>query len=331
MFLPRSSGVTERTEMTNMLTRTVLFYRDFQGFSGGHLKVWNYFIHVRHARNFTSKIYFSSETVWDESNPWLEFKDSVQPVWDIEKAHILFLAGLDWQQLSEGQCNDPKRPVVNLIQHIRHSYRADERYAFLHHKAIRICVSEEIKLALEETKRCNGPLITIPNGIDRDSLPTPLREEDKAYDILIAGLKQPELANKLKEALEPNGKVLKLLTRNLLREEYLKEISKAKITIFLPHKQEGFYLPALEGMALKTLVICPDCIGNRSFCLHKQNCFRPQYRFEDLIDSVYAAFSITPERRSTFFLNARQMVVKHDLMKERNALLNLLDDIYQIW
>jgi hypothetical protein len=317
--------------MTNMLTRTVLFYRDFRGFSGGHLKVWNYFIHVRHAKNYTSKIYFSQETVWDESNPWVEFKDSVQPVWDIEKSHILFLAGLDWLMLSEEQRDAPKRPVINLIQHVRHSYRTDERYAFLHHKAIRICVSKEVKTALEETKRCNGPLITIPNGIDTDSLPSPLGEHDKAYDILIAGLKQPELTNKLREALESTGKIIKSLTRNLLRDDYLNEINNAKITIFLPHEQEGFYLPALEGMALGTLVICPDCVGNRSFCLHKQNCFRPQYRFEDLINSVYGAFSIAPENKHAMLTNARRTVSGHDLMKERNTFLKLLNDIDELW
>jgi glycosyltransferase involved in cell wall biosynthesis len=49
-------------------------------------------------------------------------------------------------------------------------------------------------------------------------------------------------------------------------------INQAKITVFLPYRDiEGFYMPALEGMALGTLVVCPDCIGNRSFCLPGYN------------------------------------------------------------
>ena len=52
---------------------------------------------------------------------------------------------------------------------------------------------------------------------------------------------------------------------------------------------EGFYLPALEAMALGSLVICPDCIGNRSFCLPGRNCFRPNYDLNSVIDSVQSA------------------------------------------
>ena len=36
------------------------------------------------------------------------------------------------------------------------------------------------------------------------------------------------------------------------------------MTLFLPNQREGVYIPGLEGMALGTLVVCPDCVGNRS-------------------------------------------------------------------
>lgn len=312
-----------------MLTKIVLFYRDFRGFSGGNLKVWNYFIHVKHAKSFTSRIYFSPETLWDESNPWMKFKDSIQPVW--EKAHILFLAGLDWLMLSGEQRDDSKRPVINLIQGFRHSYNTDKRYTFLHHKAIRICVSEEVRIALEETKRCNGPLLTIPNGIDRNEFPALIPEQNKIYDILIAGLKQPVLACELREALEPTRRNIKLLNNFILRDKYLDEITNAKITLFLPHEQEGFYLPALEGMALETFVICPDCVGNRSFCLDRYNCLRPHYTMNSLLDSIQVALSMSTQDREIILSNAREIVARHDLMAERQAFLQLLDNIDQIW
>ena len=61
--------------------RSVLFHRDFRGFSGGHLKVWHYFNHVRHSPDHIPEIYFSEQTIWDESNPWLSFKDQALPSW----------------------------------------------------------------------------------------------------------------------------------------------------------------------------------------------------------------------------------------------------------
>ncbi|MGL5135262.1 MAG: hypothetical protein ACRC78_22250 [Planktothrix sp.] len=38
-----------------------------------------------------------------------------------------------------------------------------------------------------------------------------------------------------------------------------------------------------------TLVICPDCIGNRSFCLPGYNCFRPDYTVESLLRTIQQA------------------------------------------
>ncbi|MGL4499823.1 MAG: hypothetical protein ACRCU2_12230 [Planktothrix sp.] len=42
-------------------------------------------------------------------------------------------------------------------------------------------------------------------------------------------------------------------------------------------------------MAVGTLVICPDCIGNRSFCLPGYNCWRPDYTVESLLRTIQQA------------------------------------------
>ena len=44
-------------------------------------------------------------------------------------------------------------------------------------------------------------------------------------------------------------------------------MARARVTVLVPNPKEGFYLPALEAMALGTIVVCPDCVGNRSFCV----------------------------------------------------------------
>ena len=62
------------------------------------------------------------------------------------------------------------------------------------------------------------------------------------------------------------------------RDDFLDSMRRARVTLFLPNEEEGFYLPALEGMALGTIVVCPDCVGNRSFCLPGVNAFRPAFR-----------------------------------------------------
>ena len=50
--------------------KTVLFHRNYQRFQGGHLKVFHYFEHVRSSSSYNARIRFSSNSVWDASNPW---------------------------------------------------------------------------------------------------------------------------------------------------------------------------------------------------------------------------------------------------------------------
>jgi hypothetical protein len=48
---------TDRSQDNGM--RTVLFYRRYRRFHGGHLKVWDYFSHVLASPEFTPRIEFS--------------------------------------------------------------------------------------------------------------------------------------------------------------------------------------------------------------------------------------------------------------------------------
>ena len=73
--------------------KVVLFYRDFRRFSGGNLKIWDYFNHVAHSPQHVPRIWFSKETVWDESNPWLRERSFVVESDTQPSADILFLGG----------------------------------------------------------------------------------------------------------------------------------------------------------------------------------------------------------------------------------------------
>ena len=51
---------------------------------------------------------------------------------------MLFLDGRDWEKLSEEERDSSRIPILNLIQHVRHGFKDNPRYAFLRHRAIRI-------------------------------------------------------------------------------------------------------------------------------------------------------------------------------------------------
>ena len=139
---PRRSGGSQH----------VLFYRHFTHFTGGHLKVWDYFSHVRHSGTHRAHIRFTPESLWDESNPWWPLRDELDS-WRSITPDVLFLEGTDWDAIDAGARARCPYPVLNLIQGVRHADPAYRPYAYLEHKAVRICVSEEVKGAILATER----------------------------------------------------------------------------------------------------------------------------------------------------------------------------------
>lgn len=312
--------------------RTVLFYRDFRGFTGGHLKVWHYFNHVRHSTDYQPQIAFSADTVWNDDNPWLSIRNQALDAWDAKQADTLFLAGMDWEALSEAQRRAPPKPVLNLIQHVRHANPREPLYQYLAHRAVRICVSEPVTQALQATRRVNGPLFTIPNGLDYAEASLPRKSwEARNLDLLIVGIKQPALAMQLHEQLKVSCQQMETLTHPLPRAVFLESLGNARITLFLPHVTEGFYLPALEGFALETLVVCPDCVGNRDFCLPGKNCLQPPYTVESLLHAIQQASHMTPQDRLALLETAQQTARQYSLTQERQLFLEILQQIETIW
>lgn len=318
-------------ESVEMPKRIVLFYRDFRGFTGGHLKVWHYFNHVQHSLHHQPYIAFSAETVWNDTNPWLPIRDQALATWDAKQADVLFLAGMDWSVLSEAQRRAPPKPVINLIQHVRHADPKEPLYQYLAHRAVRICVSEPVAEALRASQRVNGPLFTIPNGMDAAELPPLKPWELRDLDLLIVGIKQPDLAMEIHGHLKASDQRIEVLTHSLPRPAFLELLGNARIALLLPHATEGFYLPALEGFALGALVICPDCIGNRPFCLPGENCLQPLYTVESLLQSVQQARRLLPQERFALLEAARHMARQHSLVEERRSFLELLSQLGTIW
>ena len=310
--------------------RTVLFVRDFLDFTGGHLKTWDYFGHVRAHPRFDAVVQFTDRSLWDETNPWFVSPESVIPQRERFPADVLFLGGMTWKLLSERQRQDSRIPILNIIQHVRHA--EEPRKQWLSNRAVRICVSPEVTEAVAATGMCNGPLITIPNAIDLGSLPEPLPYEARPFDLVIAGKKSPVLARTFGERLTRPGRRIRVLDGLIRREEFLEAINQARVSLFVPNLTEGFFLPALEAMALRSVVVCPDVVGNRSFCVDGVNCLRPEYEEEALLGAAEAALALVEGEREEILGAGSETAARHDLPEERAAfheVLNNLDDLYE--
>lgn len=311
--------------------RTVLFYRNFRKFQGGHLKVFDYFTHVLSSPRHDAVVRFSEASVWDERNPWRAQRSRVVGPGEPCHPDILFLGGTDWRNFSEAERESPPVPVINLVQHVRHGFPDDPRHAFLRHRAVRICCSEEVAESIRATGKVNGPIFAIPYGLDPARFPAPLPHAAKDLDLLVVAIKQPALGRRLRRRLWRPGRRVRLLEEPVLRPDFLDLLNRARVTLFLPHESEGFYIPALEGMALDTLVVCPDCVGNRSFCLPGRNCLRPPFSEPALRAAAREALRLSPGAREALLAGARETFARHDLARERRLFLEILDDVDNLW
>ncbi len=309
--------------------RLVLFHRKFRRFHGGHLKVWDYFNHALATPGFDVRILFDESTSWDSSNPWTEARDRVITSLDEVQPDLLFIAGRDWQRLEGLGLLDRGIPILNLIQHIRHADEWSIQSRYLHRKAIRICVSEEVADALRSAGS-EGPTIVIPNSVD-----LPIVEEvqgdERPTDLFIAGPKQPVMARRLYELLDSPDLRIQTMTEHVERNAFLDAMRKARVTVFLPNEEEGFYLPALEGMALGTIVVCPDCVGNRSFCIPGVSAFRPDFEFDAIARAAQQALALSNDEEMQLRQGAQRVALDHAPASERAAFVRLLSQIDQLW
>lgn len=304
------------------MLRNVLFYRDFRGLTGGHLKVFHYFQHFQSFPEFRPDIFFSPQSRWSPDNPWVAAEPRLVSEWRPEKYDVLFLAGMDWSILSREAASRPIRPVINLIQGLRHSDPGSPLRSYLSYPAVRICVSQQVADAIVGTGEVNGPVHVVPNGIEHVENQDP-RAMQNSLDILIVGKKNPLLANRLYEKLRHLYACRNVATF-LPRGELIALMQKSTVTICLPDQREGFYLPALEAMAAGSLVICPDCVGNRDFCHDGWNMLKPSFDISHLETAAHTAVAMHDTVRAVVLKNARQTAGQHSLAAEGRKLQTIL-------
>jgi hypothetical protein len=309
----------------------VVFHRNFQRFQGGHLKVFQYFQHVRSSPSHDARIRFSRDSVWDASNPWSGLRETVVGEGDAIHADVLFVAGMDWRSLEPEQRAASPVPIVNLIQDFRHVRRETPLHEFLAHPAIRICVSAEIQDELESSGSVEGPIFTVPIGIDLERLPAARPTEQRDIDCVVLAIKDPPLGRRIADRLTAPGYRVLLVDRPMPREELLEAMARARVTVHLPAAVEGAYLPALESMALGAVVVCPDCVGNRSFCRDGDTCFVPARSKRAIVKSALTALRASERELAPMLASAHEESSRRGLNSERIGFLEILDRVEDLW
>ncbi|MEO5961932.1 MAG: glycosyltransferase [Thermomonas sp.] len=304
------------------MTRRLLFHRHFQGYTGGHGKVWDYFNHAGQHPDWSTAIYLTDHSL-DLHNPWRIHGVPVELRWRPQSASMLFLAGLDWNAYP---VDNAAKPVINLIQHVRHADPADSLHRHLSRRAIRICVSHAVADAIRATGLVNGPIRVIPAAIDLEGLP---RTPPARHGIFIGATKQPQLGQMLHAQLQEQGREATLVDQWVPRERYLTLMAQSRVAVLLPSPTEGFFLPGLEAMALGCATVVPDCIGNREYLRAGTNALAPAAELESLVAAIsqldHAQYA------DTLIAGGTATAARFGLDRERARFHAILDEIDNLW
>jgi hypothetical protein len=309
----------------------VLFHRNFQRFQGGHLKVFHYFEHVRGSVSHTARLRLSPDSVWDETNPWWRSPEALVGAQEQLRPDVLFLAGTDWRALQPAQRARSPAPIINLIQDFRAVREDGPLREFLSHRAIRICVSEQIAEALQGRASPDAPILTVPIAIDHEQLPHARSVEERGTDCVVLAFKDPPSGRMIARRLTRSGHRVRLLDRPLPRASLLETIADARVSVHLPASVEGAYMPALECMALGTAVVCPDAVGNRSFCRDGDTCLVPRRRRRAIVRAALDALRAAPAELQPMLSRGREESLRRGLPAERARFLEILDRANELW
>jgi len=295
----------------------MLFVRNFTAFSGGHLKLADYLRHTQ-AGGLARPVLYQTPASRAVAGNIFNGLDCLSIEAPAPFASY-FLAGEDWAILDRAGVDVGDAPVVNLLQGLAHADPAGPLYRFLGRPALRICVSAAVAEAI--TPFANGPVHVIENGVEIGEIAY-RRPLEAAPRILIGGLKNPPLAAAVAERLAGLAQI-ELITAPLPRSTYLARLAAASLCVLLPLPTEGFYLPALEAMALGRGVVTTDCGGNRSFCLDGQTCLIAAYEAEALAAAAKRLIA-DPSLLAQLARAGQQCAAMHTLGRERRAYIDLL-------
>jgi hypothetical protein len=304
--------------VTNRKTR-LLLVREFRHPTGGNLKVRDYFYHAACHPKVEARIWFAPGSRHLETDIWSDIDPGrIVGSFDPAAHDLICINGRDWSLLP-----DPvdAAGIIHFVQHDGHASDPVLR-AWLRRPARRLYTSQALHDRVAPF--ASGPSSVVPIGVDPLFVPGHSAVGRRAVAIL--GGKRPEFAAALAARLAALGIEATLLDGSWrVRADHVATVASSRILVALPNPYEGFYLPALEGMAAGCAVICSDAVGNRGHCIANETCLQPP--FEDLDAHVQAVQLLACEHLLAARLRAggARMARRHSMAAERAAFHALLD------
>ena len=181
-----------------------------------------------------------------------------------------------------------------------------------------------MRKAVESTGLANGPVVTIPNGIDLSEI---ARVQGVREDrIFIAGAKNPALARTLSAKLTDRGVAVDLGDTLVPRERFLERMASASIAVLLPDPHEGFFVAGARGDGARHPG-CGAALRRRGRFLHRWTnlLLATSHASEDILAAVLGLRS-DPTLADALRREGGATAREHSLKRERATFLAVMHD-----
>jgi hypothetical protein len=78
-------------------------------------------------------------------------------------------------------------------------------------------------------------------------------------------------------------------------------------------------------------VVCPDCVGNRSFCRDGETCLVPERNERAIAKAALTLLAASPSELEPMLAGAREEALRRTLALERTRFLELVDRVEELW
>ncbi len=82
---------------------------------------------------------------------------------------------------------------------------------------------------------------------------------------------------------------------------------------------------------MRRVVVCPDCVVNRAYCISGRNGFLPEYAAEAIEIAVESALALPQVEAQAMSDNAAETAAAYTMERERDAFLNVLTNLDDLW
>ena len=314
----------------------------FWGMAGGVIKILDYADHLAQSGVWV--------TLWAPSLPQaddlvhslpvvsrllsrrsVDLKELADLAFDDHNPWVLFTEPTHRKNIDDATVEPLGHRLIHLVQGTRHAdprWQDGYNYRLLHRPMSRIAVSHQVAAAIRPLADRTFDLRTIVEGHDTAYFASrPISQnvpEDRPLRVLYTTWKS-DLGDRVAAAMSGDSRLRFIAARTPLGWPSLRNrYHGADVMLCTPGPAEGFYLPGLEAMAARAVVVTALVGGNEAYVSRGQNALVATY---DDVDSHVAALSWLSEDES---LRARLIeggaitCENHTLQRERTELLDVL-------